>query len=89
MNIVMCYTIGNKISWYSDIVRPVKWESPEAAIVEFERAATIAYHERVASFLFAGFEFEPSYHFYKDDKGKVIFDAPDFLTVDEWFARGE
>jgi len=87
MNIVLCYTEGDGCTYSCDTVRPIVWESCEAALVEFERACTVAFHER-HDFMFAGFEFDPATFFHPvGERQEARFFAPDFLTVDEWFAQ--
>ena len=90
MQIIMRYAVGDECTWCAEVVKPVEFESPEAALVEFERAATAAFGGR-QPFVFAGFEFEPSEHFYNRNgsdytvEPDFVFDSPDFLTVNEFF----
>jgi hypothetical protein len=84
MKIVMCYTDGDGYTYSCDVALPIEYESPEAALVEFEIACKAARYER-REFRFGGHLFYPETFFWRDTSPDR-FDPPDFLTVDEWFA---
>ena len=88
MKLVMCYSIGDGCTFSCDVTLPIEYESAEAAIVEFERlcleARALKWPDS-QEFWFAGHEFEPSPFFWRNTPDR--FDSPDFLTIDEWFAR--
>lgn len=79
--LLMRYTFGDGFTWSCERVFPLLAESPEAALVAFEDT----YQQAKAagqSFLFAGAKFYPC-----DFEENDVYYAPDFLTLDEWFAR--
>lgn len=90
MKIVMLWTTGDGCTWSSDNVRPIEYESPEAALVDFEARLHVANAANAANkrggyceggyceFEFCGRTYSP--YDFRDS-------LPDFLTVDEWFER--
>ena len=82
--VVMCYSVGDGCTYHCDVTLPIFYESPEQALVDFEKLC-IAAHEAPwqvshGTFVFCGTEFNES-DFYEKD---VLY-LPSFLTVDEWF----
>lgn len=79
--VVMLYTFSDGFTYDHPRVFPLMAESTAAALVAFEDAYQQA-KATGASFSFAGEKFYSSDF---EDNGKYF--APDFLTVDEWFAQ--
>lgn len=85
MQIVMEYSEGDGCTYHCTNTHPIEYESPEAALCDFEIAIKAAGMER---FTFAGMEFwGDTFHEYAGWGTKREYVAPDFLTVDEWFKR--
>lgn len=93
MQLIMLYTICNESSCdHIDVARPIIADSPEAAIEEFDNSFTAAYHKNQHTFMFAGYEFHRR-HFLDLNQPLIYLGCkiylPNFITVDEWFARAE
>jgi hypothetical protein len=86
MKLVICYSVGDCCTYSCDVVRPVEYESAEAAIVEFERLAVEARAASGYVFWFAGHEFDTSDFFWKNTTPDRLY-LPEILTIDEWFAQ--
>ena len=89
MKLVLAYPDGDGYTYSCDVRWPIQYESAEAAAVDFEnlcrgadRAARDGHDWRLAEFKFCGLEFR-STDFMKDSQ----YYAPDFWTIDEWFAQ--
>ena len=91
--IVMEYPTGDSCTWWATNTHPIRYESPESALVDFEAAWKKAQEEGKTSFMIFGrefsvFEFEECLTpFDKGHSRKFI--APNFFTVDEWFEAVE
>lgn len=90
MKIVMCYTVGDGYTFSCEVVNPLEYESPEQALVDFEKLCKAHFPKpwRERTFMFAGREYESSNFFFSSDEcpEPTLF-LPDFLTVDEWFEK--
>lgn len=92
--LVMLFSSGDGYTYCCDNVFPIRYTSCEAALVDFEELVKRAraqvmlprsqwdFASAVGNFTFAGREFSQD-AFYTDD----YLVLPEFLTVDEWFAR--
>jgi hypothetical protein len=81
MKLVLLYTNTDGYTYSCDVVRPIEYDSPEQAIVDFEAAARESRERKGVSFKFAGFTFDQTDFFYHKDR----FDPPEFLTINQWF----
>jgi len=82
MRLVMKFSVSDGCTYGYEAVLPIEYESPEAAIVEFEELAVKAREAGEPTFIFAGHEEETWCHF---EEG--VYYSPSFLTIDEWFAQ--
>lgn len=85
---VMLYVVGDGYSYSSDVVLPVLIDNPSSVHEHFAAAVHIAngdgtYKER-QPFLFGNHTLSP-----EDFIVRGTYYPPEFLTVDEWFARIE
>jgi hypothetical protein len=91
MQIVMCYTAGDGCTYSCDVALPIEYESVEKALVDFEDLCTMAFAKkdwRERKFTFCGREYDPSDFFFPSgERQEPALFPPDFLTVDEWFAK--
>ncbi len=87
MRLVIEFHIGDGCTFSCTETFPVEYESAEAFAVDFEKATLDSYNSGApnGAFWFAGHEWVTENHGYQDN-GKFVYDAPDILTVDEWFA---
>jgi hypothetical protein len=84
MRIVMRYCESDGCTYHCENIHPIEYESVEAAIVDFEKALEIAgYH----SFTFAGRELWGDAFYSPGLAAKRSYQAPEFLTLDEWFGE--
>jgi hypothetical protein len=86
MRLVVQYSVGDGCSWYAENTVPVVYESAEAFLVDFEEIVK-PYMDKNSSryyakreFVLGGQQFDCSDFFFE---GK--YQAPDVMTVDEWF----
>lgn len=77
--LVMCFTVGDGCTYSCSETIPFKYESSEAALVDFEEL--IKRSEFESEVTFAGQTFSPSDFF---ENG--VFYGPNIYTIDEWFA---
>lgn len=86
MKLVLIFSVTDGYTYGFEKVLPFEYDSAEAAIVDFEAAwkASVNHPDKV--FLFAD-ELFPYSRFKYDLDGATVFDAPDILTIDEWFER--
>jgi len=83
MQIVMEFTEGDGCTYSCTHTAPIVYESCEAAIVDFEAAVHAAKAADESQFMAFGQTFWV-YTFFEEG----VFYSPEFMTVDEWFARG-
>jgi hypothetical protein len=69
---------------YNETV-PVVYESPEAFLVDFEKAAIELKAKWPSTIFFLGGKDWDAMDFFRGNR----FDAPDILTIDEWFGTNE
>ena len=88
--IVMLYTDGDGYTYSCDVAQPIFYASCEQALIDFEKLVTDARKAyltnndwRLSRFDFAGLKGFDQSDFFID--GTLYL--PEFLTVDEWFAR--
>jgi len=95
MKIVMVYNWSVEWAASGTETHPLEYASTEQAIVDFEalaREARAAFYAKTsgsprnARFEFAGLKFDALDFFPRGEKFTDI-DSPEFLTVDEWFAK--
>lgn len=90
MKFVLSHTYGDSLSWSSDITFPIEYESAEALIVDFEKAARHAFSYNLLIFVFANHEFITEYFFVSRHPGpnekSGDYICPEIMTIDEWFA---
>jgi hypothetical protein len=85
MKLIMCFTEGDGYTYSCHVALPVEYESPEAALVDFENMCLEA-RKTHQEFTFAGHQFYPGTFFWQNTTPDR-FDPPDFLTIDEWFTK--
>lgn len=82
MRIVMRYDEGDGCTYNCENVFPIEYESPEAALVDFETALSSS----AGTFSFANVGLHRENFFVYDGYSKPRrYVAPEFLTLDEWF----
>jgi hypothetical protein len=86
MRLIVEYHVGDGCTFECDTTVPVVYESAEAFLVHFEEIchARIHMNWREHHFTLGGQEFNADFFFFE---GK--FQAPDIMTVDEFFAKVE
>lgn len=87
MRLVVEFQVTNDYTYWCDCTVPVDYESAEAFAVDFEKVAMDTYNTgaNYGTFMFADHEWFCQNHAYYDN-GKIVYNAPTILTVDEWFA---
>lgn len=83
IRIVMEFTEGDGCTYSCTHTLPIMYESCEAALVDFDAAILHAKKNDISQVRMFG-EMFWVYTFF--DEGQYF--SPDFMTVDEWFARG-
>jgi hypothetical protein len=81
MKLVLIYNVSDGYTFSCVATLPIEYESPEQAIVDFEKAARESRESKKQNFQFAGFTFDQTEFFYHRNE----FDNPEFLTIDQWF----
>ena len=79
----MFYTTGDECAYSNEHVLPVEYESVEAAKASFQEESYKAYFSHLKTFRFSGHRFDAE-DFHDEWYG---YHAPQFLTLDEWFAE--
>lgn len=80
MKLVVTYTVGDACTYCCDEVRAVEYESAEAFIVDFEKAAREAKEKRQWEFNLANLEWSCGDFFHSN----VLY-CPEVHSLEEWF----
>lgn len=78
----MKYVNTDGYTYSCDVIHPIEYHSPEQAAVDFEEAVRAAAKTKQGGFKFDGEEFHCS-----DFLTSHGYEAPQFLTIDEWFTH--
>ena len=78
MKLVLLYNNSDGCTYSCDVVRPVEYESPEQALIDFEKAAR---DNHLGTFEFGGWYFSGQDFFFH----KTQISLPEILTIDQWF----
>lgn len=85
IKLVLHYTVGDDCTWSADLDLPFEYESKEKAEYDLLVAAEEGLRESAWEINFEGHSIDPSYLFYRDQKGKLTYIEPQILTLEEWF----
>ena len=83
MQIVMEFMAGDGYTYWATSTIPIMYESCEAAMLDFEAKWKEAKANNEHHFHMFGLQFDMG-----DHQENGVFCSPEFLTVNEWFARG-
>jgi hypothetical protein len=85
MRLVVQYSVGDGYTWHAENTVPVVYESAEAFLADFEEIVKpymdknlLRFDKR--KFVLGGQQFDCSDFFYEGQ-----YQAPEVMTVDEWF----